>query len=190
LSGAPVVIRETEAANEASEVVTFFQRRGGNEVVEHALAHADALFSLARWLTGSASEAEDLVQETYARALSSAPQFERGTNLRAWLLRILRNLHVDRRRASAPDASEVDIDELPAPAGEPAQLRAVVSSEVAEAVAALPEAFRTVILLDLEGLNEREVSEVLGCAEGTVKSRLSRARAALRARLAAYGPEQ
>ena len=68
------------------------------------------------------------------------------------------------------------------------QIRALVAEDVAAAVRALPEPFRTVILLDLEGMTEAEVANVLGCATGTVKSRLSRARAVLRDRLAAYRP--
>lgn len=170
---------------------------GSNEVVRHALAHADALYNFARWLVRNSADAEDLVQETYARALGAAHQFEPGSNLKAWLFRILRNTHLDRlRRASSESVSlEADASGEPAPAvgdtpdeAQCEQMRALVAEEVAEAVHALPEAWRTVILLDLEGMTETEVARVLGCAEGTVKSRLSRARAALRERLVAYRP--
>ena len=85
-------------------------------------------------------------------------------------------------RNFAPDALET-VDE-----SQSAQLRAVVANEVAQAVRALPEIWRTVIILELEGLTEGEMASVLGCAEGTVKSRLSRARAVLRERLAPHRP--
>jgi RNA polymerase sigma-70 factor (ECF subfamily) len=170
---------------------------GSDEVVRQALAHADALYNFARWLVRDPAEAEDLVQETYARALRAAQQFEPGSNLKAWLFRILRNDFIDRRRRSQREVSTAfaeDLDANDEPSGialselQLDQIRALVSEDVAAAVHALPESFRTVILLDLEGMTEAEVANVLGCATGTVKSRLSRARAVLRERLAAYRP--
>ena len=134
-----------------------------------ALAYADTLHNLARYLTGSAIDAEDLVQETYARALRGAAGFTPGTNLKAWLFRILRNTYVDLYRRRRND-----------------QLRKLVAEDIERAMLTLTEEARTVILLDLEGLTEVEVAAVIGCAVGTVKSRLSRARAALRLRLADY----
>jgi RNA polymerase sigma-70 factor, ECF subfamily len=172
--------------------VRFIDRGGAREVVAMALTHADALYNLARWLVRNPQEAEDLVQETYARALGAAHQFEAGSNLKAWLMRILRNTYLDGQRRARPEPAEENVEEL-APAGNPAadeaqsaQIRALVADEVAAAVQALPEAWRTAILLDLEGLSEAEMAGVLGCAEGTVKSRLARARAALRERLAGH----
>ena len=168
---------------------------GADEVVRHALAHADALYNFARWLARDPVEAEDLVQETYARALGAAERFEPGTNLKAWLFRILRNVFIDRQRRAQREGSQPYIED-PDTDGERAapalnelqldQIRALVAEDVAAAVHALPESFRTVILLDLEGMTEAEVANVLGCASGTVKSRLSRARAVLRDRLAGY----
>ncbi|HVP28824.1 MAG TPA: sigma-70 family RNA polymerase sigma factor [Myxococcota bacterium] len=166
---------------------------GAEEVARQALAHADALYNFARWLARDPAEAEDLVQEAYSRALGAARNFEPGTNLKAWLMRILRNAFIDRRRRSQ---REVYVDDLDADGevAEPVpgelqldQIRALVAEDVSAAVRALPEPFRTVVLLDLEGMTEAEVASVLGCATGTVKSRLSRARAVLRDRLAAYG---
>ena len=170
---------------------------GADEVVRQALAHADALYNFARWLARDPVEAEDLVQETYARALGAAQQFDAGSNLKAWLFRILRNAFIDRRRRLQREASSAYPEDLHADAeqAEPAmgelqldQIRSLVAEDVSAAVHALPEAFRTVVLLDLEGMTEAEVAEVLGCARGTVKSRLARARALLRDRLAAYRP--
>lgn len=170
---------------------------GGAAFADRALAHLDALFNLARHLTGSAADGEDLVQETYARALASADRFD-GDNLKAWLFKILRNVFVDsyrsRRRQLDRNAQErarltadgpVDADLLSNDVG-PDQLRAVVASEIEAALAALSDDARAVILLDLEGLSESEMADVLGCAPGTIKSRLSRARAVLRHELKDY----
>jgi RNA polymerase sigma-70 factor (ECF subfamily) len=176
--------------------VELVDRRGTQEVVRAALTHADALYNFARWLSGDPRNAEDLVQETYVRALSAAHQFQVGTNLKAWLFRILRNTYLDGRRRSKPELVELEAegDESATPAVAPAgegqseQMRALVAEEVATVVRALPEAWRTVVLLDLEGMTEAEMANVLGCAEGTIKSRLSRARGALREKLAAYRP--
>jgi RNA polymerase sigma-70 factor (ECF subfamily) len=158
-----------------------------------ALAHADGLYNFAHHLTRNAAEAEDLTQETYARALGAAEQFNDGTDLKAWLFRILRNTFVDLHRREQRRRTEGGLDTVlddPAAAdgsGEPRQVRAVVGQEIERALASLGEDARLAILLDLEGFSEAEMAECLGCAPGTVKSRLYRARAALRERLRDHG---
>ena len=166
----------------------------GSSLAEAALEHVDALYRLARRLTNSTAMADDLLQETYARALGAAQSFEAGTNLRAWLFRILRNAHIDfeRRRQNSPIHMGLD-EEVPTESTDPLRgdrelelLTKVVSGDIERALQALSPDARAIILLDLEGFTESELSEVLGCALGTIKSRLARARATLRKHLCDY----
>jgi RNA polymerase sigma-70 factor (ECF subfamily) len=152
-------------------------------LAERALAHVDELYGLARHLCGNPSDAEDLVQDTYARALGG--RFEQGSNVRAWLFRILRNCFIDRarRKKIVLEIPDDTLDEVLWSDAELEQLRYLTGDEVTRAVAMLPIEFRFVVLLDLEGFSEAEAADILKCAPGTVKSRLSRAKARLRAAL-------
>jgi RNA polymerase sigma-70 factor (ECF subfamily) len=167
-------------------------------VARDALEHMDSLHHFARYLSGNAAEADDLVQETYARALGASPSFVMGTNLRAWLFRILRNAFLDGRRRSQRtlpsngDGGEPSSDQATF-AREPLlgdvemeAMRGAVASRIECALAALSPDARAVVLLDLEGFTEEEASEVLGCPVGTIKSRLARARETLRHLLSDY----
>ena len=168
------------------------------ELAREALAHADALYNLARYLTRDAAASEDLVQETYARALRAWEQFAPGSNLKAWLLAILRNAFLGEHRQERRNPVQGGYDTVDPSAQGPSEdawlrddfelerMRRLVAGEIEEALLSLSEDARTVVLLDLEGLTEAEVAQVMGCAPGTVKSRLARARAELRRRLADY----
>ena len=178
--------------------MSIWGRADAGGLGREALAYADTLYNLARYLTRNPTDAEDLVQETYARALGAAHQFTPGTNLKAWLFRILRNTYLSQYRHERhnPTVGGLDTVAPTSQAVEPAQwlrgdleldrLRKVVGEEIERALMSLSEEARTVILLDLEGLTETEVAQVVGCAVGTVKSRLARGRAALRALLQDY----
>jgi len=166
-----------------------------------ALRHLDALYSLARYLARDPVEAEDLVQETYLRAIRAAHQFQPGTNLRAWLFQILRNhfLTTRSRRTHEPELMDPEVLEgLGATGGSGAGGSGMQSRlggspdagrrlDLTAALNQLPEEFRSVVLLaDLEDLHMEEIAQIMGCPVGTVKSRLSRARALLRGFLKDY----
>jgi RNA polymerase sigma-70 factor, ECF subfamily len=164
-------------------------------VPRDALAYADGLHNLAHHLTRDDAQAEDLVQETYARALGAAGQFRPGTNLKAWVYRILRNTFIDLHRHQHRARTDGGLDTVaegdgpgrPHDGGPADQERAVIGHEIERALLTLTEDARMAVLLDLEGWSEAEIAECLGCAPGTVKSRLFRARAALRERLRDHG---
>jgi RNA polymerase sigma-70 factor (ECF subfamily) len=165
-------------------------------VRREALQHLDGLYALARWLARDAREAEDLVQETYLRALRFAHQFTAGTNLRAWMFQILRNLSSTARKRRGRDralfgglpggvegGAGAPNPAVPGGAGAGAAL------DLDAALHRLPEEFRTAVLLaDLLGCSMAEVALIQGCPVGTVKSRLSRARGMLREMLKDYRP--
>ena len=160
-------------------------------LMREALAYADALHDFAYHLTANATEAEDLVQETYARALGAAEQFAAGSNLKAWLFRILHHLFIDNYRRERSRRTEGGLDTTDGDAverqGDPVQhemeqgqLKQVVGHEIEAALMRLTPDARLVVLLDLQGFSEAETASLLECAPGTVKSRLYRARATLR----------
>src|SRR5512146_873437 len=171
-------------------------RRGA--LGREALAYADALYNLARYLTGNDADAEDLVQETYALALRAAGQFARGTNLKAWLFRILRHAFISGYRrqrrnptvggldTTGPHGQEAAPGEWPRNDMELDQMRNIVAGDIENPLMSLSEEARAVVLTDLEGFTEAEAAQVLDCAVGTVKSRLARARATLRQLLQDY----
>jgi RNA polymerase sigma-70 factor (ECF subfamily) len=173
--GPPLAVVEDEPAQAPS-------------LAERALSHLDALYGLAWHLCANTSDAEDLVQDTYARALAGASRFEEGSNLRAWLFRILRNCFIDRarRRNVVLEIPDDTIDAVAPETWDAAaleQLRYVMADEVARAIASLPIEQRFVVYLDVEGFSEAEIADILRCPPGTVKSRLFRAKARLRAAL-------
>jgi RNA polymerase sigma-70 factor (ECF subfamily) len=171
------------------------------EFEAEALQYLDVLYAHALRLTRSPSDAEDLVQDTFVRALRFYDRFERGSNLKAWLLRIQFNGFVNRYRRHVKEhqASESLTQE---PAGEGTlgrealrslldpqgiALAPVVAKEIEAALAQLPEEHRAVVILaDVEELSYKEIAEVIGCPIGTVMSRLHHARKALQELLAEH----
>ena len=157
-----------------------------------ALSYVDSLYGTALRLTRRPADAEDLVQDTYLKAFRSAGQFQRGTNLKAWLFTILHNTFRNMRRHDGRNPVDVDseyVEQAPARAANeysPEELltRATLDADLQEALDALPEAFRQAVWLrDVEELTYAEIADVLAVPIGTVMSRISRGRRALYERL-------
>lgn len=169
-----------------------------------ALSHLDRLYGAAMRMTRNVADAEDLVQETYAKAFAAQDAFQPGTNLKAWLYRIMTNAYINnyrkaKRSPRTSDHAEVEDWQLAAAAShdsaglrsaEMEALQNMPDSAVSEALAALPENFRMAVLLaDVEGLSYKEIAEIMDSPMGTVMSRINRGRAQLRESLAEYAKE-
>lgn len=174
---------------------------------KQAMEHLPSLYSAAMRMTHNAADAEDLVQETYLKAYRGFGGFEAGTNIKAWLFRILTNTYINLYRAKQrrPDQQELDeVEDLylyrrlggleAAAAGRTTEdivLDHFTEGEVQAAVDALPEAFRMPVLLaDVEGFHYKEIAEILNVPIGTVMSRLHRGRKALQKSLFEFGVER
>ena len=148
----------------------------------------DSLYNFASWLVHNKSNAEDLVQETYLKALRGFASFQPGTNFRAWMFRILKNTFLSSsstldRRMTVEIDSEDDVPVLPATSATPESvlIERFQEDAVRNAIDQLPVIFREVLLLcDVEDASYREISEILSIPVGTVMSRLARARKAVR----------
>jgi RNA polymerase sigma-70 factor (ECF subfamily) len=171
---------------------------------EQALQYADALYAAALRMTRNAADAEDLLQETYLKAYRAFGSFTEGTNLKAWLYRILTNTYINIYRAKKRRPEESDIEDVEdlymyhrlsgleaASAGRSAEeevLDQFSDLEVKSAIEELPEQFRLAVLLsDVEGFSYKEIADILGIPLGTVMSRLHRGRRALQKSLVELG---
>src|SRR5437870_9426173 len=163
---------------------------------EEALELADQVYRVARRLVGSREEAEDLMQETYARAFRSWRSYTPGTNLRAWLLRILTNLNIDRGRRTqrAPQMQPLEANdyylydklaESDGPSDEERVVERLSQDDIVNALAEVPHDFRDVIVLvDIGDFSYQDAANILGIPIGTVMSRLHRGRRILKRELA------
>jgi len=186
---------ETTRDSDARQIATEARDRVRFE--EEALALSDQVYRVARHLVGSREEAEDLVQETYARAFRSWRSFQPGTNLRAWLLRILTNLNIDRgrRQQRTPDMQPLEegdyflYNKLEAAADGPTDEEHVVErlsqNDVVAALSEVPHDFRdVVVLVDIGDFTYQDAANILDIPVGTVMSRLHRGRRILKRELA------
>jgi RNA polymerase sigma-70 factor (ECF subfamily) len=167
-----------------------------------AMGHADGLYSAALRMTHNRADAEDLVQETYLKAYRAFGSFKAGTNLRAWLYRILTNTYISayrskQRRPSIEDVEEIedlylfrrlaDGEGVVGESAEEEALGSMTDIEVITALDSLPESFRmAVYLADVEGFNYAEIAEITEVPQGTVMSRIHRGRKALAKALTPY----
>ena len=168
-----------------------------------ALAFTDQLYAAALRYTKNPEDARDLVQDTYLKAFTSFHQFEEGTNLRAWLYRVLTTTFIntyrkDQRRpqiaqAELEDWQVAEVQSHTSDLGKSAEVEALENlpdSDIKSALQEIPEEFRMVVYLaDVEGFSYKEIAEIVGIPAGTVMSRLSRGRKQLREKLAAYAKE-
>jgi RNA polymerase sigma-70 factor (ECF subfamily) len=189
-------VSEPEPDTEARRIATEARDRARFE--EEALSLADQVYRVARRLVGSREEAEDLVQETYARAFRSWRSYTPGTNMRAWLLRILTNLNVDRGRKIQRTPQTQPLEEsdyylankMASAAGEAALetdevVERLSQDSVVRALAEIPPQFRdVVVLVDIGDFTYADAAQILDVPIGTVMSRLHRGRRALKQRLA------
>ncbi len=168
-----------------------------NRFEREALVHVDAVYRFALSLTHDAADADDLVQETYLKALKAFHQFEEGTNCKAWLFKILRNTLINRIRAGSREVGVEDASELLQATTlvgwsersfyrgpEAAAMLTATREHLEAALAELPADFRSALLMaDVEGMSYKEIAEIMGTPIGTVMSRLFRGRRLMRERL-------
>lgn len=173
----------------------------GTETFERiALPYLDAVYRGAVALCGRPQEADDLVQDTFLKAFERFELFQQGTNCKAWLLQILRNIWIDRLRRKKIAGRELPLEEEIV--ADPAHVDEIVWSDpenmienfsdeqVIRAFSELPEDQRlTLFLIDVEQLSQKEVAQITGVAIGTVKSRTSRGRVILKEKLSSYAKE-
>ncbi len=176
------------------------EQGGEDSFSDEAITHLDTLYRGALRLTRDAEKAQDLVQDTYARALRYQHSFETGTNMRAWLFAIMRNLFWDRVKSTRQGEVSLDddtgefalYDRLKDDSAHPEAdvLDRIAASEVVEAVEKLPPVYREVVLLvDVEGFSYKDAARVLEVPIGTVMSRLHRARQQMQRLLYDYAVE-
>lgn len=168
-----------------------------------AIPHIDALYNFALRMIGDPDEADDLVQETMLKAFRFFDKFEKGTNCKAWLFRILKNTYINEYRKVSKQPNKVDYEdvqnfyenikatEVKSQHYEEDAFSRLLDDDISSAITELPEDFRTVIILsDIEGFTYEEIADFIDCPIGTVRSRLHRARKMLYAKLYDYAKDK
>jgi RNA polymerase sigma-70 factor (ECF subfamily) len=170
---------------------------------EEIVPHLDAMYNFALRLTSDPSNAEDLVQDTIVKAFRFFSSYEKGTNAKAWLFRILKNSYINNYRKQSKQPNQVDYDEVSefyetiradrtdTSDLEDKMFRELVDDDISQALEELPEDFRTVVLLcDVEDFTYEEIANMLDVPIGTIRSRLHRGRNLLKAQLKEYAQKR
>ncbi|HYX08731.1 MAG TPA: sigma-70 family RNA polymerase sigma factor [Bacteroidales bacterium] len=170
---------------------------------EEIIPHLDAMYNFALRLTSDPSDAEDLVQDTIVKAFRFFSSYEKGTNAKAWLFRILKNSYINNYRKQSKQPNQVDYDEVATfyetiraertdtSDLEDKMFRDLIDDDISNALEELPEDFRTVVLLcDVEGFTYEEIANMLDVPIGTIRSRLHRGRNLLKSQLMEYAKER
>lgn len=170
---------------------------------EEIVPHLDAMYNFALRLTSDPSDAEDLVQDTIVKAFRFFSSYEKGTNAKAWLFRILKNSYINNYRKQSKQPNQVDYDEVSefyetiradrtdTSDLEDKMFRELVDDDISQALEELPEDFRTVVLLcDVEGFTYEEIANMLDVPIGTIRSRLHRGRNLLKDQLKEYAEKR
>mgnify|MGYP003329738798 CR=1 FL=1 len=173
------------------------------EFEREAVPHMDLLYSYAYRITNDSDDAQDLLQETFLKAFRFWEQFEKGTNLKAWLFRIMKNSYINRYRKEKKEGDSVSYDDIEdfyetirddswdSNNDHEKLFSNLLDDEVTHALESLPDDFRTVVILcDIEGLPYEEIAEFLQCPIGTVRSRLHRGRKLLQNKLKEYAKQR
>ena len=181
------------------ESLSHEERKKQLEFQKEAVVHLNSLYNYALHLTMNPSDAEDLVQETYLKAYRFFNSFERGTNCKAWLFKILKNNYINRFRKNSKEPGKVDYDLIKdfyhsikdiqndTSEAESDYFHSLLHEEVYQALHSLPEEFREVIqLCDIVGFTYEEIANMVESPIGTVRSRLYRGRKLLREQLEGY----
>ena len=173
------------------------------EFEQEAIPHMDILYNYALRMTGNADDARDLLQETFLKAYRFWDKYEKGTNVRAWLFRIMKNTYINLYRKAVKEPDTVDYNDIQnfynvirenstdANDLQEKLFGHLLDDDVTKALESLPEEFRTVVILcDIEGLTYEEIAEFVECPVGTVRSRLHRGRKLLYAKLFEYAKKR
>ncbi len=190
---------EQQSQEKLSNKLTRTEIERQMDFKNEAMIHIDALYNYAVRMTGDPEDANDLVQETYMKAYRFFDSFEKGTNCKAWLFRILKNSYINRYRKESKEPDKVDYDEikefyhtvkhssLDSNDMQEKWYGELLDDEVSRALDSLPEDFREVVqLCDIEGFTYEEIANMVDCPIGTVRSRLHRGRKILREKLLEY----
>lgn len=183
--------------------LTRDEKKKQKDFDEEIIPHMDALYNFALRLTTDPNDAEDLVQDTIVKAYRFFSSYEKGTNAKAWMFRILKNSFINNYRKTSKKPSQVDYDEVSsyyesirAERTETSDLeslmfREMMDDDLSNALTRLPEDFRTVVLLcDVEGYTYEEIANMLDVPIGTIRSRLHRGRNLLKTELLEYAKKR